>query len=341
MYDYVIVTHIPAFYKINLYNELSKHLKIYVIFIASNTNEKRANDFTDTKTTNFEFVVLSDGNFQNRNIIENILKLRCILRHIDYKKLLVNGWDLMEFWYLVFATSKSKNCLALESTINESKIGGLRRFLKEIFLKRISLVFVPGKLHKELLNVLNYKNEIKITKGVGIINKPRYEPISRNYRKRFLFIGRLSKEKNVNFLVDIFNNLNDYTLTIIGTGPLEKELRNKAKSNISFLGQINNNVLKEHFFNNDILILPSIKETWGLVVEEALFFGMPVIVSSSCGVCELIKNGVNGFIIENNILNIKETIIAINKELYETLANGVKIDCIENKDKMQISAYEI
>ena len=79
----------------------------------------------------------------------------------------------------------------------------------------------------------------------------------------------------------------------------------------------------------------------GTCCGRSVVLGMPVIVSSSCGVCELIKNGVNGFIIENNILNIKETIIAINKELYETLANGVKIDCIENKDKMQISAYEI
>lgn len=45
MYDYLIVTHIPAFYKINLYNELSKKLKIFVVFIASNTDEKRADDF--------------------------------------------------------------------------------------------------------------------------------------------------------------------------------------------------------------------------------------------------------------------------------------------------------
>ena len=47
MYDLLIVTHIPNFYKIYLYNKLSENIKILVIFIASNTNEKRSSDFID------------------------------------------------------------------------------------------------------------------------------------------------------------------------------------------------------------------------------------------------------------------------------------------------------
>lgn len=85
MYDYIIVTHIPAFYKVNLYNELSKKLKILVIFIATNTNEKRADDFTTLQNTNFSYNVLSKGDFQTRDLFSNIKKLSAILKKNNIK----------------------------------------------------------------------------------------------------------------------------------------------------------------------------------------------------------------------------------------------------------------
>lgn len=340
MYDYLIVTHIPAFYKINLYNELSKKLKIFVIFIASNTNEKRADDFVILEKVKFEYQVLFDGNFQDRNVINNIWELKKILKKITFRKLLLSGWDLKEFWYLVMTNSKSKNCLALESTINESRTDGIRGFIKKIFLSRISTVYASGKLHVALLNNLEYKNDIKITKGVGIINKPSFESINKEYKKRFLFIGRLSSEKNLMLLIKIFNNLPEYTLTLIGTSNQEQELKNIANSNIVFVGQVENSNLQWYFTNNDMFILPSISEPWGLVVEEALYFGLPVIVSKNCGASELIEDGVNGYILDfNNIENIRKKLLNINNEIYQKLLSGVKRYSINHKDDIQIESY--
>ena len=340
MYDYLIVTHIPAFYKINLYNELSKKLKIFVVFIASNTDEKRADDFVTLEKATFEYQVLFDGNFQDRNVINNIWKLREVLKMIAFKKLLLSGWDLNEYWYLMMTNSNSKNCLALESTINESRTDGIRGFIKKIFLSCISTVYASGKLHVALLNNLEYKNEIKITKGVGIINKPSFESINKEYKKRFLFIGRLSYEKNLMLLINIFNNLPEYTLTLIGTSNQEQELKSIANSNIVFVGQVENNNLQGYFSNNDIFILPSISETWGLVVEEALYFGLPVIVSKNCGASELIEDDINGYILDfNNIENIRKKLLNINNEIYQKLLRGVKKYSINQKDDIQIESY--
>ena len=75
MYDYVIVTHIPAFYKVNLYNELAQKLNIFVVFIASNTAEKRADDFVGLEDVKFNYEVLHNGNFQRKNVFQNIKKL--------------------------------------------------------------------------------------------------------------------------------------------------------------------------------------------------------------------------------------------------------------------------
>jgi glycosyltransferase involved in cell wall biosynthesis len=342
MYDYIIVTHIPAFYKVNLYNELAKKLKILVVFIASNTDEKRADDFITLENVQFEYKVLFDGNFQDRDTKANIFELKSILKTIEYKKILVSGWDLKEFWYLIFTNNQSKNCLALESTINESRVDGIRGFIKKIFLSRISTVFASGNLHRELLEALNYKNEIKITKGVGIINKPSFEPIPREYKKRFLFIGRLSSEKNIKQLVEIFNTLPDFTLSIIGTGPQEEELKSISKENTQFLGQVENFKLREYFLSNDIFILPSIAEAWGLVVEEALYFGMPVMVSENCGASELIEDGVSGYVLNiEDSESIKNSILSIDDQKYEEFLIGMKRYSIDEKDKMQVEIYEI
>ncbi len=340
MYDYIIVTHIPVFYKINLYNELAKKMNILVIFIASDTNETRSDDFITLSNSNFQYFLLYEGNLQDRGIILNIRNLKKILDRSQYRKLIVGGWDLLEYWYLIWTNPKSRNCLILESTINESKVNGMKGFMKKIFLSKISTVFASGNLHRRLLEALSYKGEIRITKGVGIINKPKLNPIKREYKKRFLFIGRLAKEKNIEMIVDLFNDLNEFKLTIIGTGPLEEILKNKAKENIKFKGQIVNRDLNKYFEPNDVLILTSTAEPWGLVIEEALFFGIPVMVSSNCGACVLISEGVNGYIIDlNSTQSMRDIILSLDDEVYTRLLEGVKQFSIDNKDIEQLKVY--
>lgn len=340
MYSYLIITHIPAFYKVNLYNELSKKLNIFVIFIASNTYEKRADDFVSIENAEFKYEVLSNCDFQNRDIVQNIKKLRTILKAVEHERLLVSGWDLKEFWYLVFFYPKSKNSLALESTVLESSTVGIKGVIKKLFLSRISTVFASGALHVELLNALGYKSEIKVTKGVGIINKTEFAKKEKIYQKRFLYIGRLSKVKNLKTLIELFNSLEEHFLTIIGDGEEKESLVKMAKSNIIFKEPIENKKLKDEFLNNDIFILPSMKEPWGLVIEEALYFGLPVIVSQNCGSVELVKNGVNGYIFDpKDSKNLKDIIINIDAKRYDELLAGVKEFSIDDKDKNQISSY--
>jgi glycosyltransferase involved in cell wall biosynthesis len=342
MYDYVIVTHLPAFYKVNLYNELSKKLDIYVIFIANNTNEKRADDFVNLENVKFQYKILHNDNFQNRNKLQSLRKLNNILNRIKYTKILISGWDLVEFWFIALTNNKSKNCLALESTVLESNTKWIKRVIKKIFLSKISTVFASGKLHTKLLDKLNYKDEIRITKGVGIINKPNFAKTKRVYNYNFLFIGRLTYIKNLKFLIDIFNNLPNHKLTIIGDGEDKQQLQSIANSNIFFIEPIENNKLKYFFQKNDIFILPSISEPWGLVVEEALYFGLPVIVSSNCGCSELIENGKSGYIVNPyDSENLKKVILDIDEKKYNELLISVNEFSIENKDKYQVQIYNL
>uniref|UniRef100_UPI001F086A06 glycosyltransferase n=1 Tax=Helicobacter suis TaxID=104628 RepID=UPI001F086A06 len=70
---------------------------------------------------------------------------------------------------------------------------------------------------------------------------------------------------------------------------LEKQLNTR-------LEKAENASLNSLLCAHDMLILPSLKEPWGLVVEEALSAGLPVLVSLACGAQVLVQEGVNGFL---------------------------------------------
>ena len=141
-------------------------------------------------------------------------------------------------------------------------------------------------------------------------------------------------------LITIFNKLKDYKLTIIGTGEDEQYLKNISNENIIFKGSIKNEEIKNIYKENDIFILPSVSEPWGLVVEEALYFGLPVIVSQNCGAVELVENERNGYIIKpDDIKNIKNVILKINADGYIQLVKEVNKFSISEKDNIQINSY--
>lgn len=340
MYDYLIVTHIPAFYKVNLYNELAKRLKIFVIFISSDTSEKRSSNFSSANDALFDYEVLYQGNFQTRKIFKNILAIQTILSRVKFKRILVSGWDLPEFWYIAFTSKKSKNYLALESTIFESSYKGLKGFIKKLFLSRISTVFASGSLHCDLLKALNFQGEVKVTNGVGIINKPEFIKAQKKFSGRFLYIGRIIDIKNLKFLVDVFNDIPNFTLTIIGVGEQQEFLRSFSNKNIIFRGAVENKFIGAEFAKNDVFVLSSLIEPWGLVVEEALYFGLPVLISDRCGSAELIKNGINGFTFDPTDKNTFMQIIKnFDDELFQNLCSNASSYDIAAKDIEQINAY--
>jgi glycosyltransferase involved in cell wall biosynthesis len=121
----------------------------------------------------------------------------------------------------------------------------------------------------------------------------------------FLFVGRLSEEKGITTLIDAFagiaKRLPDPQLRIVGTGPLERDLRKRVTElgldrSITFVGSLQDEPLSREYYGATCLVLPSRSEPWGLVVNEALAHGCPVVVSESCGcVPELVHEGVSGY----------------------------------------------
>ena len=121
----------------------------------------------------------------------------------------------------------------------------------------------------------------------------------------FIYVGKLQKKKNLYELVSAFRQLvstsDDVRLIIVGSGEMENQLKVFSEScggKVIFTGFLNQTALPEKYFISDCLILPSDAwETWGLVVNEAMNFRMPVIVSDKVG-CgdDLVRNNETGMI---------------------------------------------
>lgn len=142
-----------------------------------------------------------------------------------------------------------------------------------------------------------------------------------------LFLGRLLKGKGIDFLINTFRRiemeLDNVVLIIAGEGPLLKILQKKIYQlkNVILTGKKADNNAKRILYSRcDIFIVPSVfdlnVEPWGLVLNEAMYFGKPVITTNMVGgAFDLVNDGVNGYIIP------ERNISALFKVLYKLITN--------------------
>lgn len=332
--DIIFVTNIPAFYKVNLYNRISKEKRILVIFTGDGAWE-RTKDFFSVKIE-FDYISLQGNLFYKLcSGFYYILKSR-------YTELVVSGWDHIFNWICILLLPKHKNSCIVESTIFESKYLGIKGFLKRIFVKRISRSYVCGEPHADLLKKIKFKGIILKTGGCGILNyidQPKYCP--RYLVRQYLYVGRLVDVKNTKLLIELFNRHPDLELRIIGYGPLEKELKEIAKDNIIFEGPVDNNKLSLYYQQSDVFILPSYSEPWGLVVEESLNNGTPVIVSNHVGCYKDIVLPDKGIIFDIDNPNALEN--AINQvsqiDFYNKLRKNISMMDFQDRANKQVLLY--
>lgn len=338
-YDFVYLTNTPSFYKLNLCNEICKNSKKMLLVLYGYGTEAVNTSLADNNDWLFDFKFINDGDSNSRNKLSTFGKLIKLLSSIKYQKLIYAGWLAPEYNLMAFLSPKKKNAMVCESSILDVSFAGISGKIKKAIINRMSAVLPSGKPHDRLFQSIGFRGQRFITGSVGIFDKqprgdkPSHSPL------RYIYVGRLIDVKNVGLLVDVFNK-NGKPLTIVGTGVLEDELKRKAGENIKFTGFIENSKLGEVYQNHDIFILPSSYEPWGLVVEEALYWGLPVIVSDQVGSGEdMVKNLETGLVFRNNDdKDLQKCIDRIETEYRHFSANVNAIDWDE-RERNQVNAY--
>jgi glycosyltransferase involved in cell wall biosynthesis len=160
------------------------------------------------------------------------------------------------------------------------------------------------------------------------------EPEQQDHGFRLLFVGRLEREKGVEILLEAWRRAGldeNATLTFVGEGPLKPSGRN-----VSAIGRVDRERLPALYASADALVLPSIRtatflEPWGLVVNEAMHQGTPVIASDAVGAAAggLVQDGRNGLVMPANDAQALATRIramASNPALRQQLGEAARHD---------------
>jgi len=141
----------------------------------------------------------------------------------------------------------------------------------------------------------------------------------------FLFVGRFAAEKNLAFLIEAFARacrdpaFEGWSLVLVGSGPLQADLAARAAplgARVCWVPFQQIDQLPTYYGLAEGLVLPSLVEPWGLVVNEAMAAGLPVVVSHRCGCAsDLVFPGVNGAIIdEKDAGGLAAALIALSKD---------------------------
>jgi len=237
------------------------------------------------------------------------------------------------------------NCIlnkCIKNSYPASILGTAEMFINYSGGKYINLVdkFIsPSKfLRQSVIDSGVSENKIEYIPNFSGVDVEESEIGYENY---FLFAGRLSHEKGVFTLLKAFKDLPEAKLKLIGTGPIEEELKNyqneNAITNVEFLGYKSGSELQELFKNALAVIIPSEwYENAPMSILEAFSYSKCVIGSNLGGIPEMIINNKTGYLFNySDEQGLKEKInsLAKNPELAISLGKNAKTFANENFSK--------
>ena len=151
------------------------------------------------------------------------------------------------------------------------------------------------------VNIFRVNNPIEFDKNVQLVDYKK-----NNY---YLYVGRISKEKGVDLFCKAISDLGLQGI-VVGDGD-QKKILEELYPNIEFVGWKNELEVKEYMKNAKYIVFPTKwYETMGLIVLEALRFGIPSLVSKSCAASEIAnKENCTGDIFDTNVESIKKCIL--------------------------------
>ncbi len=128
-----------------------------------------------------------------------------------------------------------------------------------------------------------------------------YSEKSRDKEFRILFVGQMTIRKGLGYLAKAVHraSFSKYKLVLIGARSKETRqlLSGLNEDNMELLGLCSQEEVRNEMSRASVVVLPSIEDGFGLTILEAMASGCPVIASNSCGVSELIRDGIDGYVV--------------------------------------------
>lgn len=281
------------------------------------------------------YILLSDKPVNAFDLFLRIRRLVGTLRSKNITSVCIPGYGKLEYLLFIIITKllNRKVIIFAESWYGKNKI---KNWIKSFFLQTYcDLVFVSGKKAFDHFSKTLKIPANKIISGYSVVDNDHFTvryPATEQIPV-MLCVARFSKEKNLTSLLKAYNKSKvkkEYSLKLVGGGEQRHELEKLAKENpnIDIVNWVSYQDLPSIYKKASLFILPSLFEPWGLVINEAMAAGLPIIASHQCGcVPDLIteKNGLT-FDAENEeeLFLLLDKIVDIPKDKLKEMGENSK-----------------
>lgn len=335
------ITNMPTLYRVWFFNELGKYCNLTVVFeryhatgVKNKWNDKLAEHFTP---------IFIDAKSLGRESSFSLKLLQLNLK--GYDEIIVSSYSSPAEMLLLGRLKLFKMPYILEvdgGIIKKDNIS--KNILKRYLISGADLYFSSSdkttdylihygakkdKIVKYHFSSL-YQNEILEKPILDIEKEQLKKELNIPNKKIVLSVGQFIYRKGYDILLKSISSIKkDFHLIIIG-GKVTDEYISICKEynikNITFINEISKEELIKYYKASDIFVLPTREDIWGLVINEAMSKGLPIITTNNCiSGLELVKDGENGFIVNvENIEELKEKIEILldNEELCKLMAKN-------------------
>lgn len=349
----LFLTYSQSPYRVDFFTELGKYVDLTVCFeiTIDKDKEKRNKDWYKKDANNFRSIFLKNKYIFGKHISNGVIKL---LKQEQFDTIVIGGYNSLTAIITMHYLKRKKIpfFISTDGGFPNPSENILKKKLKKYLFSLGSYYLSTGKNANSYLEYYgvdknkifyypftNIKENEKISK---IITKAEKDKLRKQLDMKedfiFLFIGRFIHGKGIDLLINASLSLpGDVGIYIIGDKPNEEFLElTKNNSNIHFIDFKSKEELKNYFMVSDFFVLPTLSDVFGLVVVEALTYGLPVLTTDKCGAgLDLIKNDYNGYIIEHNNQE------ALSKQMSYILKHKNKIKKMKSNSLKSVANYTI
>lgn len=295
----LIVTNLPTPYKIDFYEELGKYCELTVVIEARRFRAQKFN-WNDDKISTFRLVYLNNGYLNERRINIRLLKyLNC-----NYNTIIIAAYYMPTEMLGLLWLKMLRIPYLFESDggmINRGKSEWNRK-IKNFLIANAKAYLSPSVGTDEYLSYYKadpmkiYRYPFTSLKETDILSCLPTMDEKQNLRRRLgivepkviLAVGQFIHRKGFDVLLEAARKMTkdkDAGIYIVGGEPTEEYLRMQREyglSQVHFVGFKTKAELTEYFKAADLFVLPTREDIWGLVINEAMAYGLPVVTTNKC-----------------------------------------------------------
>lgn len=309
----VLVTNIPAPYRIPIYNLIAQKLgeNFLVIFCAS----IEANRQWTLPDMTFHYIYLKENSYAKNdgyNFVHNNPDVFKALKTFNPDVVITTGFNPTHLYAWLYTIVFRKQHIPMTDgwLYSESHLSWLHRLVRYIVFKTSHAFIGASKNSLALYESYGISKNKLFQSHLCIENKKFSNQISFQDRPyHVMFSGQFHEIKLPLFFAEVAGQLakkiNNFKVLILGDGPLKNDFFQKLDMynvNYDYAGYVDQSHLPGYYGSSKLFLFTTRLDAWGLVVNEALASGTPVISTPYAGVVnDLLIDGFNGRIIENNI----------------------------------------